>query len=61
MLLDQIILDESVLDEMLLSPCVIMNSSAKQCDWLTHARPAPFPFTEINTKVQGYPQSMRLL
>ena len=24
--------------------CVITNSSAKQCDWLSHARPAPFPF-----------------
>ena len=24
--------------------CVITNSSAKQCDWLSHARPAPIPF-----------------
>ena len=24
--------------------CVIPNSSAKQCDWLSLARPAPFPF-----------------
>ena len=24
--------------------CVITNSSAKQCDCLSHARPAPFPF-----------------
>ena len=24
--------------------CVIRNPSAKQCDWLSHARPAPFPF-----------------
>ena len=24
--------------------CVIVNSSAKQCDWLSHARPAPLPF-----------------
>ena len=23
---------------------VIRNPSAKQCDWLSHARPAPFPF-----------------
>ena len=23
---------------------VLTNSSAKQCDWLSHARPAPFPF-----------------
>ena len=22
----------------------IPNSSAKQCDWLAHARPSPFPF-----------------
>ena len=22
----------------------VENSSAKQCDWLSHARPAPFPF-----------------
>ena len=25
--------------------CVIPNSSAKQCDRLSHARPAPFPFS----------------
>ena len=24
--------------------CVIPNLSAKQCDWLSHARPAPFSF-----------------
>ena len=24
--------------------CVIRNLSAKQCTWLSHARPAPFPF-----------------
>ncbi len=24
--------------------CIIRNPSAKQCDWLSHARPAPFPF-----------------
>ena len=24
--------------------CVITNLSAKQCDWLSHARSAPFPF-----------------
>ena len=24
--------------------CVIPNSSAKQCDWLSHGRPAPFAF-----------------
>ena len=27
--------------------CVITNSSEKQFDWLSHARPAPFPFPLI--------------